>query len=254
MTRIALGALAVCLLSGCPSFTNLKTARALDQGEFQVTVAAELGSVSVPTTADTTGAVVFYPQFEVAGRWGVANGPDLGFKVYPVGAEFDATIQLIRGDFDLALSPGIGIFGIGFNASSDGSSQSEAYVSVPVHLDLLAGVHFGAGHEFVIGPGLYTFFTLAGASSGGSSESATSVTAMAGGTVGVSFKFGHSFRIMPEFDIYFPFAGEVNSTSSTTSSFGVSGAFVYTIAVGFSFGDDGFGPPPNSKAARPPAN
>jgi hypothetical protein len=223
-------------LSGCPSFTNLKTARAMDKGEYEITVAGEVGGISAPSSgASQNGVVLVYPQFEVAGRWGVTDGLDLGFKVYPIGAEFDATIQLLRGGFDLALAPGVGAFGFG----AFGGGDSVGYFAVPVHLDVLAGLPFGDGHEFVFGPGLYSFFALTGSSGGGSSASSTGVTLMAGGTVGVSLRAGRGLRIMPEFNIYFPFAGAVSSGSSSASSFGVSGAFVYTFALGFSFGDLG---------------
>ena len=226
------------LLCACPSVTNLKNARALDKGEYELTIAAEAGGVSVPTTSANAGGSVVYPQFEFAGRWGVADGFDLGFKVYPVGAEFDATVQLLRGGLSLTLDPGVGIFGIVlFNGGTGNSSENASYVSIPVHLDLLAGIGSAEGTQFVIGPGLYTFFTLSGATAGGTSESESAITLMAGGTVGVSFALSNTFRIMPEFDIYFPVAGAVNSASSTQAGFAATGAFIYAVALGFSFGN-----------------
>ena len=237
MNRHAWGLAALVLLCACPSVTNLKNVRALDKGEYELTFAAEAGGVSVPTTSTNAGGSVVYPQFEFAGRWGVADGLDLGFKVYPVGAEFDGTVQLLRGGLSLTLDPGVGIFGIVLFNGSGSSSENASYVSIPVHLDLLAGIGSAEGTQFVIGPGLYTFFTLSGASAGGTSESESAITLMAGGTVGVSFALSNSFRIMPEFDIYFPIAGAVNSASSTQAGFQVTGSFIYAVALGFSFGN-----------------
>jgi hypothetical protein len=235
MNRNAWALIACGLLCACPSVTNLKTARALDKGEYELTLAVEAGGVSVPTTSTNAGGSVVYPQFEFAGRWGIGDGLDLGFKVYPVGAEFDATVQLVRGDFSLALDPGVGIFGIYlFNSNN---TENVSFVSIPVHLDLLAGIGSAEGTQFVIGPGLYTFFTLSGASASGSSASESAITLMAGGSVGVSFAVSKTFRIMPEFDIYFPIAGAVTSSSSTQAGFQVDGSFIYAAALGFSFGN-----------------
>jgi hypothetical protein len=233
MKKTALGVISFGCLCACPSVTNLKNARALDKGEYELTIATEAGGVYIPTTSTNAGGTVVYPQFEFAGRWGVGDGLDLGFKVYPVGAEFDGTVQLVRGDLSLALDPGVGIFGIVlFN-----SSENASYVSIPVHLDLLVGIGSAEGTQFVIGPGLYTFFTLSGATAAGTSESESAITLMAGGTVGVSFALSRTFRLMPEFDIYFPIAGAVNSASSTQAGFQVTGSFIYAVALGFSFGN-----------------
>jgi hypothetical protein len=239
--RLALASALTGLLSGCPSFSSLKTARALDKGEFQITVAAEVGGVSVPSsTQGYLPASVVYPQFEVASRWGVSDGLDLGFKAYSLGTEFDATIQLIRGGFDLALSPGVGVSAVVlFSPLAFGdftAGNNFGYLYIPLHLDLLAGLQFGGQHQIVIGPSLYAMFTLA------SSNGESPVTLLVGGSVGVSFKLSDTFRLMPEFDFYVPIAGQIAAFSSNNGgAYGAgSGAFVYAFALGFAFGDDGF--------------
>jgi hypothetical protein len=229
------------LLAGCPTFSNLKTARALDEGEFQFTVAPEIGVVSIPSANGVAGNAYPLPQLELAARYGVTDGFDIGAKVWIAGFELDTTISLLRGGFDLALAPGVGFFGIsGSSSNSDGSNASGGFYEIPVYLPLLAGVNFGWGHQFVFGVEAIPTFVLANASSDGTSASASSVQLFLGGTVGVSFRIASSFRIMPELNLYVPVFGASSDNPGSISAFGNSGVIIFQGGLGFSFGGDGF--------------
>jgi hypothetical protein len=229
---------AVFTLCACPSFSNLKTARALDKGQYEITLAAEAIGASNFDTANGTGSGYAYPQFEIAARFGIADGLDLGFKVYPIGIELDGSIQLLRGSFDLSLDPGVGISGSGFTTYGPEGSTGASFFVVPLHLDLLGGINLGTGGtQIVFGPGVYGVFGLANSISDGASQDGNSATLLVGGTLGISVALLPILRVMPEFDIYFPVAGHVSSTSLGGTSSGANGTFIYTFALGFSLGN-----------------
>ena len=229
--RLLAALAALTSLCGCASITNLKTARALDKGEYELTVAMDFGGIA----ADNLSGWLYYPEFEFAGRFGVTDGFDLGFKLSSyLGVELDATVQLVRGNFSLALASGVGFAAplISFQDVNTGD-----VVSVPVHLDLLAGLSFGEGSQLVFGPGLYAFFTLAESASGDRSTNADAITLLGGGTLGVSFALSPTLRLMPEIDVYFPLVGTINSASAFLGTNSVNGAWVYAFALGVTFGN-----------------
>jgi hypothetical protein len=240
-------------LSGCPSFTNLKTARGLDQGEFQFTAAPGVFVAALPAAAASPGesTTIPLPQLDLAARYGIVDGFDLGLKVWLGGVEIDSTISLLRGGFDLALAPGIGFFGIGASNGNDSGSIFE----VPIYIPLLAGINVGYGHQFVFGVEAIPNIVFASASSsdsnGTSTASGTEVELFLGGTVGFSFKLGASFRIMPEVNVFVPLVAAAVSNGSGASQIGYSGTVIFQGALGFSFGGDGFNKHPSYVAAPP---
>jgi hypothetical protein len=231
-----LPALALASLAGCPSFSSLHTARALDKGDFQVTVAPEV--IGITSTANTPGGAL--PGVDIALRAGVADGLDLGLKLFPIGLEFESTIQLIKGGpLDLALAPGVSyIFGVG---------SGETVSALTFYLPLLFGLNFGDGHQFVFGPKIIPDFIF----TSGSSTNQNAFALFAGGTVGLSLKLGPTFRIMPEVNVFAPLSTNYTSNgTNTVNGFGSSGAVVFNGAIGFAFGPDGFG---GSPKPAPPA-
>ncbi len=210
------------LLAACPSFAPLKTARALDQGEYQLTVAgAGVGGLN--------GQV--QPQVEIAARFGVAKGFDLGGTLFVWGAELDSTIQLIKGGvFDLALGPSVSYFQI--NADSpDGEPNALTYNAVPVLFPVLCGINFGNAQQFVFGPEVAAYTLIGG--DGGPLE-----IVYLGGTLGFSISVVRDvFRITPQINVLEAVAGPTVTTNYATLGDGP----LYQFAVGFSFGNDGFG-------------
>jgi hypothetical protein len=186
--------------------------------------------------SDRVNGWLYYPQLELAGRFGVVDGFDLGFKLSSsIGVELDATVQLVRGAFSLALASGAG-FSAPF-ISVQGVSSGDL-VAVPLHIDLLAGLSFGEAIQLVFGPGLYTFITLAESNSGGRSINADAVTLLGGGTLGVSFALSPTLRLMPEVDVYLPLVGTIGSASTFLGVDPVkSSALVFAVALGVSFGN-----------------
>lgn len=240
----ALSAVALLGLAACPTFTNLKTARAIDQGEFQLTVAPEIIGAAIPAGNGTGSTNFTLPQIEVAGRYGISDGFDIGARLWIAGLELDSTISLLRGGFDLALAPGVGFFGIGGSstASTNGSTSSStaSIMEVPIYIPLLAGLNFGAGHQFVFGAEAIPTIVLLGSSSGASSSSGSAFELFAGGTAGVSFRVTPTFRIMPEVNVFVPVVTAATSNGNSASALGSSGGIIYQFALGFSFGNDGF--------------
>jgi len=243
------------LLAGCPTFSNLKTARALDEGEFQFTVAPEIEGASIPSSSANgiTGSTFVAPQIEVAARYGITDGFDIGAKLWIAGAELDTTISLIRGGFfDLALAPGVGFLGIGAGSGSTSGSLFE----VPIYIPLLAGLNLGYGHQFVFGVEAIPNIVFASATSTSddgttTSSSGTSVELFLGGTVGFSFKIGSSFRIMPELNVFVPVVTASANNGSSASELGLGGVVIFQGGLGFSFGGDGFGHHPNYSTPPP---
>ncbi|HUB09839.1 MAG TPA: hypothetical protein VMB50_22745 [Myxococcales bacterium] len=232
------------LSTGCPSFTLLKNARALDHGEFQFTAAPEVYGGVVPTTAATpTGGTLFLPQVELGARYGIVDGFDLGLKLYIAGIELDSTIQLVRGGpVDLALEPGVGYFGI----QAGSGASSAGFDAIPFQVPLLVGINFGPGHQFFFGPQVDPYVLIVDAGGSGGS-SATGVELFVGGTIGLSFKVGRLFRITPEIELMSPVYASVSVNGITGgggagSTFG-TGTFLLQGAVDFSIGGDGFNRP-----------
>jgi hypothetical protein len=200
-------AVGVCpLLTGCPSFATLKTARALDPGQLQVTEATEVLGMTAPANKGLGGV---RPGIIVGGRYGVSDGFDVGFRVEPVaGVSGDTTIQLVRGAvMDLSLGPGAGYFQSP-GPISYGPRSIEVLANEPMYtvwtttLPLLLGFNFGQGHQVVLAPRATWYFVQPG-NSGGQSRPG-GIQTFLGGSFGISFKTSHTLRVMPEIDVTAP--------------------------------------------------
>jgi hypothetical protein len=263
-SRAVLATLALGCFAGCASFSTMKTARAIDPGTTQVTAAGSLVGAVVPFD-DGTGRVhrPADPQFELGVRYGIVDGFDLGAKVWSLGGELNSTISLVRSRFlDLALAPSVGLVSYSFGTDCDiygncGNSYNvlELFAKIP----LLFGVRFGAWqeHELVFGPEVVPITVLTGDDYG---DGDASSGALLGGVLGVSFKCAPWLRIMPEITILAPVAkyfGPADPNATYINGYGRSGSLFYQAALGFSWGDDGFGrpryvPPPRRDYYSPP--
>jgi hypothetical protein len=253
------GCASLAFLTGCPSFATLKTARALDPGQLQVTEATEvLGMVAPPQkrlgmsapTDDALGGV--RPGVIIAGRYGVIPGLDVGFRVEPVaGFAGETTIQLARGKTaDLALGPGAGYFQtpgpIAYGARTiEQLSTSPLYTVVTGTFPVLFGVNFGPGHQVVLAPRA-TWYFVQSANAGGAPRPG-GVQTLLGGSLGVSFKTSKTLRVMPEIDVTGPVGWSGRSEATCTLGLGDcapfdTGAVIVQGGLAFTVGADNLGP------------
>ena len=252
--RKALFAVGACaLLTGCPSFATLKTARALDPGQFQITGATEILGMTAPhnNVADP-GLGGVRPGLLVAGRYGVAQGFDVGFRVEPVaGLSADTTIQLLRSDaVDISLGPGGGYFQAP-GPIAYGPRPIEVLATEPFYtiwsatFPLLVGFNFGQGNQVVLAPRATWYFVQPG--NGGGQWRSGGVETFIGGSAGISFKVSHTLRVMPEVDVTTPIGWSGKADVVCTPALGNCapfdyGAVVVQAGLAFTVGADNLGP------------
>jgi hypothetical protein len=208
LIRLGFGALACIWLTGCPSFATLKTARALDPGQLQVTAATEVLGMAAPSGKGVGGV---RPDLVAAVRYGVADGFDVGARLEPVaGISGDTTIQIVRSRvIDVALGPGGGYFQapgrIGYEPKSiEELAESPLYTIWSASVPLLVGFNFPGGHQLVVAPRATAYFSQPG--NPGGNPTTGGVEIFAGGSVGLSIKTSHALRVMPEIDVTKPVA------------------------------------------------
>jgi hypothetical protein len=264
--RPTIALVAIGCFTGCASFSTMKTARAIDPGTSQVTFSGGVVGANVPYD-DGSGRVHHPagPQFELGVRYGIADGFDLGAKVWALGGELNSTISLVRSSvFDLALAPSIGIVSYNYGTDCDqfgyNCDDSVDVLELFAKIPLLFGVRFGPQqeHELVFGPEIVPVFVAAGDENTGASVATSG--ALLGGVVGVSFKVSPWLRLMPEVTVLTPISGYFvppDSEENYINSFGRPNSVFYQVGLGFSWGDDGFGrpryiPPPRREYYSPP--
>jgi len=224
--------LALTLLTGCPSFSTMGTARTIPKGETQFHVAVG-GQQLRDWSTDTSGNLetITFPAFEFGASHAVTDNVEIGGKIWFLGAEINSKFQLLRSPspdsgIDFALAPAISFYPLsGENNAGDTTSGGLAFF----HLPLLMGVNVGGGSQLVLGPRLSN--TLVWGSAGGSSESASIF--WVGGSLGFAWKVGDSFRVLPEISIAYPFAGSTGTQTTTDLAF--EGAIVQA-QLGLVFG------------------
>jgi len=240
------------LLTGCPSFATLKTARALDPGQFQITGATEVLGQLAPTNKTDPGLGGARPTVIVAGRYGVATGFDVGFRVEVVaGLSADSTIQLLRSPLvDISLGPGVGYFQAP-GPIAYGPRPIEVLATEPLYtiwsvtMPLLLGFNFGAGNQVVVAPRVTSYFVQAG--DGGGQWREGGIETFLGGSLGVSFKLSHTLRVMPELDVTSPVGWTGKADVVCTPTLGNCSPFDYGAVIvqgglAFTVGADNLGP------------
>lgn len=207
--------------TGCPSVSNLTSARTLDKGALEVTVAPTFVSGSVlglDSDGNTVAAGLTLPSMEGQLRYGLTDNVEMGAKLSVGGFAGHLKLGLLRSEtaedgFNLSFDPGVSFMGFG----AGGGLAGVVYVYLPV----LAGYRFG-GHEVTFGPRLVP--TFAGVGGGGASNGGVSF--LGGGSAAVSFRLGESFRITPEFSLLTPLQGAPQESTTVLAQF----------SLGFSFG------------------
>jgi hypothetical protein len=239
-------ACACAFLTGCPSFATLHTARAIDPGQLQLTEATEVLGMTAPAN---TGLGGVRPSVILAGRYGVSDGFDVGFRIEPVaGFSGDTTIQIVHGKvMDLALGPGAGYFQspgpIAYGPRSIEVLANDAMYTIwTTTLPVLVGFNFGPGHQVVVAPRATWYFVQPG--NGGGQSRPGGVETFLGGSFGISFKTSHTLRIMPEIDVTAPVAWTGRSSNICTPGEGDCAPFsdhavIVQGGLAFTVGADG---------------
>lgn len=217
MKRISLVVVAIGLLlftTGCPSFSTLRTAEPIEEGETNVGISAgylglaAVGTIEGPEGEEETAALGGeLPTFEIYGRHGIAPDADIGIKVYPIGAAFEANYAFVNDEsFALSINPYLGFTRVG----GDGESFTYGFALANILADVLKvdilTVTLG------LKPGVFYGF-------GGGIFDATP---MVGAMGGIDLQLTDDFSVMPSFDIMLP-----------VTDFG-SGYF-YTGSLAFNF-------------------
>jgi hypothetical protein len=215
------------LLTGCPSFTTMGTARTLDQGRSQFFVATGgLVAQSFQTDPGTGKKESFgLPSFEFGGRYAVTDNAEVGGKVWLLGAELNSKFALARtaqpgAGLNVALAPALSFYNF---SASDSTTATYAWV----HLPLLFGIGTTGGSELTIGPRVSDMIV----SSGGDTLNAIWL----GGSLGYAWKVGPGFRILPEVTFTYPVHTSVGGSSVT--EFDPKGAIIQAN-IGFLLGGD----------------
>jgi hypothetical protein len=244
--KAVLAILAAVSFSACASFSTMKTARAIDPGTSQYSMVGSAVGTTLPNAdgSNTATRTSVAPQFELAARYGIVDGFDLGAKLTSLGVELNSTISLVRGNvFDLALAPAVGTTGYSYNncnACVNGGDTIDVW-EIYGKLALLFGLRFGPSHEheFVFGPEVVPISIVAGDEDTGGGTSQTVV--LVGGVAGVSFKVSPGLRIMPELTMLTPASNFTIPDAPLYNRFGEKNAIFYQLGLGFSWGNDGFG-------------
>lgn len=136
---------AVALSTGCiPSLSMLQRAETEAPGRAELDGSAG-GYVG---QAGSSGSAGFFPNFEIAGRYGLFSRVDLGLKLWTAGSgtALDVKVEVVKSSrFVLSLDPGLGVTWLRNGAGSSSASTAQIYLPV------LVGIHLG-GDELVLSP------------------------------------------------------------------------------------------------------
>lgn len=200
-TSPALAALALAALSGCPNVANLTTARVLDQGTFEFTVApAVTGFSAAIFDADESGTFTA-GTLDLGLRAGVAEPLDIGFRISNMGNfNVDFKVGLLDGEsLRISLDPTVG--GVFFGGKS-GSGYVQA--DLPVLVDLVLSDSFTVS----LAPRYSFLYFFAGGTT-------SDPLHLLGGALGFEVALGDTFALQPNAGIGF----WVNGPSSVDSMF-----------------------------------
>jgi hypothetical protein len=219
---------AAALLTGCPSFTTMGTARTIPQGSTQLYVAT--GGVQLRDFRTTdAGALetIGLPQFEIGARHGVSDAVEVGGKIWFLGAELSSKIQLHRSGtpdsgIDVAIAPALSAYPF---ISRDSSGNDGSVLFAWAHLPLLVGINAPGGSQLVLGPRVSDLVAATGGRM-------TNVLWL-GGSVGYAWKLGPTFRVLPEISVAYPVV--VSDGLQTNADLAFGGVMIQGV-VGFVFG------------------
>jgi hypothetical protein len=190
-------------------------ARTLEKGHTQVFLAPQVVGVQMRLAGGDPYATFVMPQFELGLRHGVADGLELGGKLWALGAQLEGKVQLARGAVDLALGPGVSY--VGFRSDGD------RFRVVTAGLPLLVGFNAADGSQFVLAPKLVYQTYQAPATD-------TFRFLFLGSSLGYAWRAGERIHVLPELTVLYPVAN-----SGRLADVRFDGA-VFQAGIGFLFG------------------
>jgi hypothetical protein len=205
--RLAVAATAIALLSGCPNVANLTTARVLDQGTVEITVAPAVTGISLGIFGGEDTEAITAGTLDLGVRAGIADPVDLGFRVSNAGNfNLDVKIGLLESEsLRIALDPTFG--GVFFGGRADAGYLQ---IDAPILVDLVLSDSI----TFSLAPRYTLLYFFAG-------DATTPATHLLGGALGVEIALGDSFAIQPNFGIAF-WANGPEGVDSTFFTAGVA--------------------------------
>jgi hypothetical protein len=217
---LALTALTALGLAGCPSISTMGTARTIPEGTYQYYAGLGYGALQDFSVDDQARPEsVGVPNLELGARYGVSDRVEVGGKLFPVGAEVGAKVQVMRSaslerGFDLAIAPAVSIY-----PWSKGVF-GWAHLAIPV------GFNVGGGNQLVLAPRISELMMT-------SKEGNGNVT-WGGGSMGLAFRVGRGgLRIMPEVSAIIPLSKKL--PTDVEAKFALKGP-VFQGGIGFLFG------------------
>jgi hypothetical protein len=197
------------LLTGCPSFTTMGTARTLPEKKGQFYIAPgymQLSSFQRDTAANKSVSIGF-PTVEFGGRYGITDRFELGGKAWFFGAELDAKLALLRSErldsgVNVSLAPGLSYM----NFTSGGTGSTHASYAW-FHLPLLIGFATGGGGELTVGPRVSDMLV--------SSNGNTVNVVWLGGSLGYAIRIGEGMRVLPEVTFSYPASASAGGVTVT---------------------------------------
>lgn len=185
--RLAVLSLALLVLTGCPNVANLTTARVLDPGTAEITIAPAVTGLSLAIFGGDDTETITAGTVDLGVRAGLSEPVDLGFRVSNMGnLNLDVKVGLVdTKGLRLALDPTVG--GVFFGGRSDAGYFQ---LDLPVLIDLVASDAF----TFSIAPRYSLLYFFAG-------DETSSAVHIFGGALGVELALGDSFAIQPNVGI-----------------------------------------------------
>ena len=136
-----MGGVLLLVLSGCARVSGLGTATPLEPGQSEVVV--DLG-LQAGGDAVSRAAGLPMPSVAVGYRAGLAEGMDLGVRLFPLGMQTDLRLALLATDRgSVALAPGLSGLAV--------MSPSLGWTELGLHLPLATEAHLAGGLSLLAG-------------------------------------------------------------------------------------------------------
>lgn len=128
MIRLFLALVSLALATACSTLSTINGARTLEPGAVMVGAGASLQRGGNPITIGT----IPLPQPELAIRFGLRENIDMGWRIYPVGAQVDARYRFYQQDrLHVAVNPALGVLWVPLFGGALGG-QGSLTVRAPV--------------------------------------------------------------------------------------------------------------------------
>lgn len=179
--------LATPLLMGCPNVANLTTARVLEPGTAEITIAPAVTGLSLAIFGGEDTESITAATIDLGVRAGLAETVDMGFRVSNMGNfNLDVKVGLLDSEgLRIALDPTVG--GVFFGGRSD---AGYVQLDLPVLVDLVASDTL----TFSLAPRYSLLYFFAG-------NEASPAVHLLGGAFGIEIALSDSFALQPNVGI-----------------------------------------------------